>query len=98
MSSYFSGQNKNLWWFSVTPDGEKESVIHNVKSETIKKLMDHCLETNVEIHVMPDVYMPFIMIKTKKRSFYYLQSENEAHCFRKNIMVDGGYELCQGVV
>ena len=98
MSSYFSGQNKYLWGFSITLDGEKESVVHNQKSEIIKRMIDHCFETNVEIHVMPDVYMPFIMIKTKERSFYYLQSENEAHCFRKNIMVDGGYELCQGVV
>ena len=98
MNSYFSGQNKYLWWFSLKHDGEKESVVHKSKSSTIKKLIDHCFETDVEIHVMPDVYMPFIMIKTKERSFYYLQSENEAHCFRKNIMVDGGYELCQGVV
>jgi len=95
MNSYFSGQNKFLWGFSVKPDGEKESVVSKHKSEAIKKLIDHCFETNVEIHVMPNVYMPFIMIKTPERTFYYLQSENGAHCFRKHIMVDGGYELCQ---
>ena len=95
MISHFFGQNKSLWGFSITPHKEKESVVNKFKSETIQRMIDHCFDLNYEIHVMPNSHVPFIMIKNEKESFYYLQSENEAHCFMKNIMVDGGYELCQ---
>ena len=96
-TSYFVGQNKNLWGFSLKRNGTNECDISKFTADLVKKIIDHYYESDWEIHVIPSEPMPFVMIKNPEKTWYYLRSEDEAIIFRENIMVNGSYELCQAI-
>lgn len=98
MSSCFLAQNKFLWGFSINKDGKENLKITKFKSQVVKDIVDHYYENDLEIHVMPKEKMPFVMVIRPNVIWYYLTSEYDCGAFMKNIMVDGNYELCQGVV
>ena len=93
-TSYFVGQHKDLWGFSLKLDGTDECDISKFAADLVKKIIDHYYESDWEIHVMPNEQMPFVMVKNPESIWYYLRSEYEAIIFRENIMVNGSYEFC----
>ncbi len=97
MDRYFLRANQHLWGFKIKTNGEKECETSKVKSHTVRKIADHCLDEGIEMHFMPKEPMPFFMIKRPNSILYYLTSEYDAEYFKKNILVAGTHELCQVV-
>lgn len=95
MDNHFLRSNQSLWGFSIYNDGKKEHDVSKFKADTVRNIMDHCFDQNIEIHFMPNNDIPFAMLKNKNNTWFYLTSEHDANCFMKNILVAGSYELCQ---
>ena len=95
MTSYFCGKNKQLYGFSISYKGEIKDDITSVKASVVKKIIDHALETNMEIHVLTNISIPCIFIKTPQAIWHYVRSRDEADEFRKNIVISDHYPCCQ---
>ena len=97
MDSLFSGENKCLWGFSLTRDGNFNGDVKSISSNSVKKIIDYAYEANMEVHIMPYVKIPFIEIKTHTEIWHYLTSNEDAHAFIESIIVSGCYTCCQVV-
>lgn len=95
MTSYFCGENKELWGFSITYEGQFKDEVGNVNASIVKKIIDFSLEENMEMHVLPYISTPCIIIKTSDSIWYYLRSEQEANIFREKARVSDHYACCQ---
>jgi hypothetical protein len=93
MMNNFTGENKELWGFSLTLEEEPADEISKVEASVVQKIVEHSYESDIEIHFLPNATIPFVLIITPSRMWHYFTSKKDAEVFRKNILIDG-YKPC----
>jgi hypothetical protein len=95
MVSHFFGRNKYFWSFSTSDNVELKESISKVSGSVLKKIIDYSFEECMELHHLPNIDFPCLFIKTPQSTWYYLNSEEEAEEFQKNLNLDKNYPYCQ---
>ena len=93
MVGSFTGQNMELWGFSLTYEQEPIDDISKVKASFVEKIVHGAYELDLEMHFLPHASIPFVLIKTPSNMWHYFKSEKDAIQFRTNILIDG-YKPC----
>lgn len=101
MKSLFLSKNKDLWGFTVPKAKSRSEIMENndliiskVKSHIVKKIVDFAYEDNLEIHVLPNISKPCVIIKTPHNVWYYLCSQSDAETYMKQVNASGGISYC----
>ena len=97
MGSHFFSKDKKFWGFSLSYDGKLKDKISSVDGKVVKKVIDYSFEHNIEINFLPNIDLPCIFIKTPNAIWHYLNSQEEAEDFPKNIRITKNYPCCQFV-